>query len=119
MIKKPENLNLWKKLLRWNHKPDFIKNRPIKYSSHIDSYIFAYYRELLSEKYESILQNRKLSDSVIAYRKIPSVLKEGTGKCNIDFAFEAFMEIQKRKDCAAITLDIESFFESLTLRSVS
>ncbi len=47
----------------------------------------------------------------VAYRKIAS--PNGGGKCNIDFAKEAFDTICKQDNCVAIALDIKSFFESL------
>lgn len=83
-----------------------VKFREIMYASHKDSNIFAYYSFLLSNKYEIILDNLNISENIIAYRKI-------NGKCNIDFAHDAFVEIEKRKPCIVVTLDIENFFGSL------
>lgn len=102
---------------RWNRfaeknekgKP---KTRPIRYAARRDAYIFGYYRHLLSEKYESKLKALGLSESIIAYRRIPSSDGDG-GKCNIHFARDVFHTIRKTGNCVAIALDISSYFESL------
>ncbi|WP_212590522.1 reverse transcriptase domain-containing protein [Williamwhitmania taraxaci] len=90
------------------------KVRPIMYASHLDAQIYAYYaNKVLGEKYEKLLkQTHALSNCICAYRKIPS--DDGTKKKNnISFAHDAFQEIKRRGECAAIALDIESFFSSL------
>ena len=51
-------------------------------------------------------------DCSIAYRHIDKNPK-GTGKSNIDFAAEAFKEIEQRKNCYAVGLDIKKFFDTL------
>src|SRR6185503_8633282 len=66
----------------------------------------------LSEKYEQQLVAAKLSDSVLAYRKIQSASGRG-GKCNIHFAMDAFLRIHDIGDCCVIAMDISSFFEKL------
>lgn len=89
------------------------KPRPIRYAARRDSYIFAYYRHLLSQRYEEKLKELALGECVIAYRKI--LVKPGSeaGKCNIHFARDAFAEIRKRGDCIAVALDISDFFGSI------
>lgn len=52
-----------------------------------------------------------IEDCPIAYRKIRK--GHGGGKCNIDFAKDAFDEIERQGDCVAIALDIKGYFESL------
>lgn len=89
------------------------KPRPIRYASRRDSYIYAYYRHLLSLKYEETLTTLGISDCVIAYRKIPVADGKKSGKCNIHFAREAFKEIESRKSCYAVALDISGFFDSI------
>jgi len=91
-------------------KPD-PKTRPIRYSSRRDAYIFTHYRRLLAREYESKLLELGIENCPIAYRKIKKL--GGSGKCNIDFAKDAFDEIEKQKDCVAVALDIKSYFESL------
>lgn len=90
---------------------DPYKTRKIFYSCHSDSYIFSYYNELLLNKYEELITSEDL-DCTIAYRHIDKNSK-GTGKSNIDFAAEAFKEIEQRKNCYAVGLDIKKFFDTL------
>lgn len=88
------------------------KSRPIRYGARRDAYIFMHYRRKLSKRYEMRIQNMGISECPIAYRKLrkPGGL---SGKSNIDFAKDAFDEIERIGDCVAIALDIESYFESL------
>ena len=88
-----------------------VKERPIRYASRADAYIFARYRHILAERYEQELAARALSDVVLAYRRV--LRPDGRGKCNIDHAFDAINIIRSHGNCYAITLDISSFFESL------
>lgn len=87
------------------------KGRPIRYAARRDANIFSYYRYILSAPYEQLLKEKCLENSVIAYRKILSA--DGNGKSNIEFARDAFENIQYLRNCVAITLDIKSYFESL------
>ncbi|MFC3631362.1 hypothetical protein ACFOM8_18155 [Paracoccus angustae] len=92
-------------------KPDK-KTRPIRYGARRDAYIFAFYRRKLSRLYEARLREMGIEDCPIAYRQ---VLKPrlGGGKCNIDFAKDAFDEIDRLGDCVAVALDIKGYFENL------
>ncbi|WP_159436575.1 reverse transcriptase domain-containing protein [Pseudovibrio sp. Tun.PSC04-5.I4] len=91
-------------------KPDK-KSRNIRYAARRDAYIYAHYRKILIIKYEERLKQLGISDCPIAYRRI---MKTGNaGKCNIDFAKEAFDRIDEIGDCVAIALDIRKFFENL------
>lgn len=88
------------------------KKRPIRYAARRDALIFAYYRYLLSVPYEKVLREKGIEDCPIAYRKILS--DDGAhGKCNIDFARDAFQQIQKIGNCCAVTLDISSYFDCI------
>lgn len=87
------------------------KTRPIRYASHKDALIFTHYRQILAPKYEAELKRNAITDCPIAYRQLKK--PNGHGKCNIDFAKDAFDEIQRQGDCFAIALDISSFFENL------
>lgn len=89
------------------------KKRPIRYAARRDSYIFSYYRHLLSQKYEPKLKETGLDECIIAYRKISISKKSEGGKCNIHFAKEAFEEIKRREDCYAVALDISSYFDNI------
>ena len=81
------------------------KKRPIRYAAHTDGYIFSYYAKQLAELYKNKLQALDLQECVLAYLK-------GNGS-NIEFARDAFNEVEKRDACVAITFDISSFFDSL------
>ncbi|SHK32154.1 Reverse transcriptase (RNA-dependent DNA polymerase) [Roseomonas rosea] len=89
------------------------KTREIRYASRRDAYIFAYYRFLLSQKYNAELDRLGISDNVIAYRKILVKGSPDKGKCNIDFAKDAFDKILALGECSAVVLDISKYFESL------
>ncbi|MGF1867556.1 reverse transcriptase/maturase family protein [Enterovibrio norvegicus] len=82
-----------------------IKNRPIAYSSHMDSHIYAYYATVLSNLYEKKLVDSGLDKSILAFR--------GLGKSNIDFAFDAFERIKVQGECCAVALDFSKFFDTL------
>lgn len=92
-------------------KPDK-KTRPIRYGARRDAYIFAFYRRKLSRLYEARLREMGIEDCPIAYRQ---VLRsgQGGGKCNIDFAKDAFDEIDRLGNCVAVALDIKGYFENL------
>lgn len=83
------------------------KERKIAYAAHSDSHIFAYYAYELSKQYDKIIQERGISESIIAYRKfIPK-------KCNIDFADEVFEYIRKTGNCCVLSFDVEDFFGNI------
>lgn len=83
------------------------KIRPIKYASHIDSNIYAYYANILSVDYERLIEREKIGQSILAFRKLEN------SPNNIHFAKRVFDEIKKRQNCAVICLDIKSFFDDL------
>ena len=89
------------------------KERAIRYASRRDAYIFARYRHLLAQRYEAELCRLDIADCPIAYRKIPLSEGESSGKCNINFAQDAFDCILAMKQCCVVALDITSYFESL------
>ena len=88
------------------------KDRPIRYAARRDAYIFSRYRCELSEAYEAELVRLGISDSVLAYRRIPTESGDG-GKCNIHFARDAILKVRELGDCCVLALDISSYFESL------
>ncbi|MGO8034956.1 reverse transcriptase domain-containing protein [Rhizobium leguminosarum] len=91
------------------------KDRPIRYAARLDSCIFSYYRHLLSQPYETQLQNEGLSGSVIAYRRVTKTGGKG-GKSNVEFALSAVEAVRSYNNCCTLALDISSFFESLDHR---
>jgi Reverse transcriptase (RNA-dependent DNA polymerase) len=88
------------------------KRRPIRFASRQDSAIFSFYRHVLAERYESELRRLGIESCPIAYRKIRA-LPKARGKCNIDFAAEAFAAVRTAGNCCVVTLDISSFFENI------
>jgi hypothetical protein len=88
------------------------KERPIRYASRRDAYIFSYYRKLLATQYEIHLAENGISESVIAYRRLKTT--NGRGKSNIEFAVDAFTEIGRLGNASVVTMDVQSFFESLS-----
>ena len=88
------------------------KDRPIRYASRRDSYIFSHYRKILFPMYERELEDLGIGHCVIAYRRVKQQNNSG-GKCNIHFASDAFSQIEALRDCVVIALDIEKFFENL------
>lgn len=87
------------------------KVRPIAYASRRDAVIFEHYRNLLSKRYEQALNERGISDVPVAYRKIPR--SDGRGKCNIDFAKDAFDKIIELRRARVYVIDISSYFPSI------
>ena len=82
------------------------KKRDLRYASHHDSAIFAYYAHLLQTRYEALLHDEGLEECVIGYRS-------GLGS-NIDLAASAFSEISQRGAVTALCFDIENFFPSIS-----
>lgn len=103
---------------RFRRRDDFLmghkkKIREIHYPTHIDAHIFAFYASKLRKHYESMLQQTpELSDTISAYRRIPTIEHQGN-KSNIHFAHEAFSYIKSKGDCVAIAMDISGFFPNL------
>ena len=93
------------------------KVREIRYGSHRDSAIFSRYRHELSECYERLLEDQKLSPYILAYRHIPVQEQSSSGKSNIHHAKDVFDRIEKYVNdygnCCAIALDISAYFENL------
>ncbi len=89
------------------------KEREIRYASRRDSYIFSYYRSILSEKYETELKKLGIENCPIAYRRVPVDISSDKGKCNIHFAKDAFEQIKKLESSYVICLDIKKYFESI------
>jgi RNA-directed DNA polymerase len=82
------------------------KKRDLRYASHHDSAIFAYYANSLQGQYEVLLKSEGLDGCVIGYRS-------GLGS-NIDLAASAFTDIAQRGEVTALCFDIENFFPSIS-----
>lgn len=87
------------------------KIRPIAFASHFDSYLYSFYSFAINEKYQNYIKAKGFDSSILAYRS------DLNGKCNIQFAKDAFDEVKKRtKDgqrCSAIALDITGYFDNI------
>lgn len=101
----------WQPFRKLESRPDK-KSRLIRYASRRDAQIFSYYRHLLSAPYEAALLELNIDNCPIAYRKI-RLQDSNRGKCNIDFANDAFQAVRDLGNCCAITLDISKFFECI------
>jgi hypothetical protein len=91
------------------------KERELYYAGHLDSLVYSYYAELLTKDYEKIILDRKLSQVITAYRKIPLKETSKKNKCNIDFAIDVFKSIDEYPEdhFVAIAFDIKGFFDNL------
>ena len=87
------------------------KERPIKYASHIDRYIYQWYSYLFNNKYNEYCNIHYLNKSVIAYR---TCMK---GKTNIEFSKVAFDYIKQTKECYVLVSDFSNFFDNIPLFS--
>lgn len=96
----------YKKNPKTTKKEKTDKIRSICYSSHRDGYVYSYYAKMLSELYEKKLTKLKISESVLAFRKLE-------GKSNIHFSKQAFDNIINKGPCTAIALDFTKFFDTL------
>ena len=81
------------------------KLRPIAYSSHLDSHIYAFYAEYLTGHYELLIQENNLHENILAFRSL--------NKSNIEFAKRAFDTITEMGECSAVALDLSGFFDNL------
>lgn len=87
------------------------KSRRICYAAHLDSHIYSYYSDLLSEKYEQDIGAMDFGSSVVAYRQFDEP------KCNIHFARDVFGHIYETcepdEPLVALVFDIKGFFDHL------
>lgn len=84
-----------------------IKSRPIMYASHRDACLYSFLNFIISSRYEAALDDRKLSQTVLAYRSIK-------GQNNVDFAKKAFEYLNSdQSDWACLLVDISSFFDNV------
>ncbi|KAF2341386.1 reverse transcriptase domain-containing protein [Flavobacterium tistrianum] len=91
------------------------KERELFYAGHLDSLIYSYYAELLTKNYEKVILEKKLSQVITAYRKIPFKENSKKNKCNIDFAVDVFKSIKDYppNHFIVIAFDITGFFDNL------
>ncbi|WP_280771831.1 reverse transcriptase/maturase family protein [Salipaludibacillus daqingensis] len=84
-----------------------IKEREIFYASHIDSFIYKYYGDLLNHKYNERVKELGTDQVATAYRN------NLEGKSNIDFAKEVIDFIRKQDNAYVYVADFTSFFDNL------
>lgn len=84
-----------------------IKRRPIKYSSHIDRYIYQVYSYYLNEAYNNYAIKNDIDDCSCAYRT------NKKGVTNIEISSIAFNFIKNNNDCYVLVSDFECFFDEI------
>lgn len=83
------------------------KSRDIYYSSHIDSYIYKYYGDLLNDKYNYLANKLQINDVATAYRN------NLRGKSSIHFAKEVIDFTKNQKSAFIYVSDFTKFFDEL------
>ncbi|NLY45506.1 MAG: reverse transcriptase [Tissierella sp.] len=86
------------------------KSRDLYYASHIDSYIFKYYGDMLNHRYNEVANKLEINEVATAYRN------NHNGKCNIHFAKEVIDFIKEQKKAFIYVADFDSFFDNLDHR---
>lgn len=81
------------------------KDRPIKYASHRDACILAYYANQLNCRLEKYYLQSGLSENVIAYRSL--------GKGNYDFSAEVLAFAKANAPVSILAFDVTGFFDNL------
>ena len=95
---------------KYNGKELIIKPpRDIRYSAHIDRYIYEYYNEKLSIKYNRYAKEKGINQASIAYR---TNLK----KNNIHFSRDVFKFLNNNPNAFIIVADFSNFFDNLDHR---
>lgn len=88
-----------------NHKK-IDEYRPISISSLKDNYVYQYYNEKISTKYEEYVKNTELDEVVCASRK-------NKHKCNIDFFNDVYRYLKKVNKAKIFIGDVHHFFDNL------
>lgn len=87
------------------------KIRPISFASHFDTYVYGFYSLALTNVYQNYIHKNGFQEVVLAYRN------DLDGKCNIQFAKEAFDQVKsaiaQNGCCAVIALDIKGYFDHI------
>lgn len=83
--------------------------RDIRYSSHIDRYIYEYYNEILSNRYNNYAKSNGINKSSIAYRT-------NLQKSNIHFSRDVFKFLNNQENAFIIVSDFSNFFDNLDHR---
>lgn len=81
------------------------KERPIKYASHRDSFIYTWYAYQLNKRLEEYYKYKMLEDNVLAYRSL--------GRGNYDFSADALKYCRNHSPVMILAFDVSSFFDTL------
>ncbi len=81
------------------------KERPICFASHLDAVVYSWYGYYLNQLYSSYLEEKGLSDSILAYRALNRSIPE--------FVREVADFIRKQDDVTALCFDVTSFFDEI------
>ena len=95
----------YKKDIKTGNRTLVEKNRPIKYTSHRDAAILAYYSHILEGSLAKYYNSRGFSDSVIAYRPL--------GLANYDFSASALDFAKNKSPVVIMAFDVKGFFDNL------
>lgn len=80
--------------------------RDIRYSSHIDRYIYEYYNDTLCKRYNKYAKEIGINKASIAYRT-------NLNKSNIHFSSDVFKFLNKQSNVFVMVSDFSSFFDNL------
>ena len=83
------------------------KHRPISYASHRDGYIYAYYKYLLNELYESHILANGLDRPVAAFRS------QRERSDNVSLARDVFSFISTLGQCDVYATDITGYYDHI------
>lgn len=97
------------KYIGGKHNPTKQKIRDLYRASHIDSCIYTYYAEQLTEKYDKSIAETGIDNNVAGYRK-------NKGKSNINYAAEAIGYIAEKDESYVLLGDFKHFFDTLDHR---
>lgn len=86
------------------------KIRDIYYASHIDSFIYKHYGNMLNDRYTRLVEKLDIDDVATAYRNNKS------GRSNIHFAKEVIDFIKRQKGAFIYVADFTKFFDELDHR---
>lgn len=80
--------------------------RDIRYSAHIDRYVYEYYNEKISIRYNKYAKKIGINQASIAYRN-------SLGKNNIHFSKDVFTFLHNLDNAFIIVADFSNFFDNL------
>lgn len=80
--------------------------RDIRYSAHIDRYIYEYYNDILSKKYNKYVKEKGINQAAIAYRT-------NLNKSNIHFSRDVFKFLNRQPNAFIMVSDFSNFFDNL------